>query len=82
MKYGYHNYHWLVEVKIHSLYSGLFDAFDRQRIDEPGNYEMPPDFLLHLAYYLLEQENMPGEILEPLRTWIRENKTLVAFRNW
>ena len=43
--------------------------------------ERPLDFNLHLAVYILKCEQIPSELLAPLRQWVRDHKTLVVNRH-
>jgi len=52
-----------------------FDIHDVNYIDGTSS-KKPPDFNLHLALYLLEQEHLPPELLEPLEQWARDNKMI------
>jgi hypothetical protein len=60
----------------------LFTVADRGYITYREGFvglrEKPVDFELHLAVCILQREHLPPELLEPLKQWARDNKTVLS----
>jgi len=77
----YSRYSLDIPLELHKG-SEYFDTYDRGYISYREGYaprcEKPLDFELHLALCILAREHLPPELLEPLKQWARENKTVLS----
>jgi len=55
--------------------NSIFCQKDRNYLE--GYYDKPPDLEIHIALAILKRENVPQEIFEPLRRWVKENPMLI-----
>ena len=74
-------YSYIVEVEVKEIPQYLVseqphDIFNRNDRNFLTGEVMkkPDDFNLHLAVYLLMQENIPDELIDPVKRWVSENK--------
>ena len=78
-RYNYIGDTYLIELFVRKS-TGQFDIHDENYIDGTSS-KKPPDFNLHLALHLLEEEHLPPELLKPLEQWAKDNKMVIAWGN-